>query len=279
VTAVAGARVALLERTHPPGYEGALVDSLVPVLEARGALVTRLDAERALPRLDVRPPWDVVLLKSGSAAALHVAAAAEAWGIRSVNVAESTRLTRNKLAAASILRQAGLAVPEAVLAWLGPAASDRRLDGLADRPVVVKAMRSAGGSGIHFAGAGELATLVRGLPSGPYLVMERVGAGGDDLKVFVAGAWIDAIRRPFPASGLVEKRGTRVPVPSDIVQAALGAGRALGLTVYGCDFVANGRSWSLVDVNAFPGFKGAVGAADAIADEIERAVVAEGAPA
>jgi hypothetical protein len=43
------------------------------------------------------------------------------------------------------------------------------------------------------------------------------------------------------------------------------------LACYGCDFVRGPAGWTLVDVNAFPGYKGAVGAAAALAAEVARA--------
>ncbi len=53
------------------------------------------------------------------------------------------------------------------------------------------------------------------------------------------------------------------------------AGLRLGLTCFGCDFVIGPDGWRLVDVNAFPGYKGAEEAPFALAVEISR-VAAEG---
>ena len=72
-----GAYIVLIERRHPPGYQGALVDRLVPLLREEGARVDLVHTEHGLHRLDAPPPWDLVVLKSGSSAALHLAAAAE----------------------------------------------------------------------------------------------------------------------------------------------------------------------------------------------------------
>ena len=50
---LAGVRIGLLERPHPPGHQGALVDRLVPALLSQGAegIIEALVAEiaRSLP--------------------------------------------------------------------------------------------------------------------------------------------------------------------------------------------------------------------------------------
>ena len=83
-----------------------------------------------------------------------------------------------------------------------------------------------------------------------------------------------AIEPPFPARNPREKRGRPASIPADVAAATRGAGRQLGLTCYGCDFVRGPGGWSLVDTNAFPGYKGAHGAPEALVAEIGR--VADG---
>jgi ribosomal protein S6--L-glutamate ligase len=294
-----GARIGLIERRHPPGYQGALVERLVPLLREEGARVDLVHAEHGLHRLDAPPPWDLVVLKSGSAAALHLAAAAESWGIPSVNGSEATRLAQDKLASATILQRAGLPIAAAHLAWLSPArvrsgastpwgadeeerpsrSEDRRggspsfverLDAIADRPLVIKAARGSRGAGLWMAQAGELRRLTARLPQGPYLLMEKIPHTGDDLKVYVAGGWMSAIERPFPAESLSAKLGRPACVSEDVAAVTREAGRLLRLTCFGCDFVEGPGGWTLVDVNAFPGYKGAELAPEALVAEISR---------
>ena len=294
-----GTRIGLLERRHPPGYRGALVDRLVPLLREEGAQVDLVHAEHGLHRLDAPPPWDLAVLKSGSAAALHLAAAAESWGIPSVNGSEATRLAQDKLASATILQRAGLPIAPAHLAWLSPArvrsgasiprSADEeerpsrnfdsrgglaffaeRLDAIVDRPLVIKSARGSRGAGLWTVEAGVLRRLAAQFPQGPYLLMEKIPHAGDDLKVYVAGGWMAAIERPFPAESLSAKLGHPARVPEDVVATTHEAGRLLGLTCFGCDFVEGPGGWTLVDVNAFPGYKGAKGAPEALVAEISR---------
>lgn len=288
-----GVRVGFIERQHPPGHRGAIAGRLVPLLRDSGARVEVVHAEPGLHRLDEKPPWDLVVLKSGSAAALHLAAAAEGWGIPSVNPSEATRLAQDKLASAAILQRAGLPIAPAHLAWLGPgiagpeapagwspspahritASGHRLLEGLetlSERPLLVKAARSSQGTGLWPVGPGELTSTAGSLPEGPYLLMQAVPHAGDDLKVFVAGDWMAAIERPFPATNFEAKLGRPAGVPESAASVARRAGRLLGLTCFGCDFVRGRDGWVLVDTNAFPGYKGASGAPEALALEISR---------
>jgi ribosomal protein S6--L-glutamate ligase len=300
-SALRGIRIGFIERPHPPGHRGSVTYRLIPLLRKMGALIELVHAETNLHRLDTAPPWDLVVLKSGSAAALHLAAAAEAQGIPSVNRSEATCLAQDKLASAAILQRAGLPIAPVHLAWLGssiahPKASARRSNGpvltcnapesphlvmeqhgeLLDYALIVKAARGSRGVGLWSVGPGELPALAPTLPEGPYLLMERVPHAGDDLKVFIAGEWMTATERPFPATSYADKLGRPSPLPPGVAEVAREADRLLGLDCFGCDFVKGPDGWTLVDVNAFPGYKGAVGAPEALAAEISH-FVSEGA--
>lgn len=271
-SSLSGARIGFLERRHPPWHRGSVTAQLVPRLRGRGARVDLVHAEEGGRRLDAKPPWDLVVLKSGSTAALHLAAAVEAHGVPCVNSSAATFIARDKLASTAILRHAGLPTPCSLLASLGP---DQPVDGLADlvdRSWAVKSARSSQGKGLWITAGERLPALAATVPSGPYLLMELVEHSGDDLKVFVAGAWLSAIERAFPARTLAEKRGRPVLVPGEVATASREVGRRLGLTCFGCDFVCTPRGWTLVDVNAFPGYKGAADAPRALTAEIEKAV-------
>jgi ribosomal protein S6--L-glutamate ligase len=294
-----GLRIGFIERPHPLGHRCSVTYGLIPLLRKMGALIELVHAETNLYRLDTAPPWDLVVLKSGSAAALHLAAAAEAQGIPSVNRSEATRLAQDKLASAAILQRVGLPISPVHLAWLGSSiarskAAARRSNVLTcsapesqqlamnehgelpECPLIVKAARGSQGVGLWSARPGELPTLAPMLPEGPYLLMERVPHTGDDLKVFVAGEWMTATERPFPATTYADKLGRPSSIPPGVAEVTREAGRLLGLDCFGCDFVKGPDGWTLVDINAFPGYKGAVGAPKALAAAISH-FVSEGA--
>ena len=258
-------RIALLERPRSSRGLGYLSGPIARLLEGLGARVDVVHPERRPHRLDAPLPWHLAILKSGSSGALHLAAAAEAWGIPCVNPAEATRLAQDKVASAVVLSNAGLPFPGCRAMWLGSAVPDTAPFG---DEVVLKAQRGSLGMAVWKAKRGQLPDLVRSLPKGPYLLMDWIPHWGEDLKVYAAGRWMAGIRRPFPARTLEEKRGRSVPVPGEAAAVARETGRLLGLRFFGCDFVEGPEGWVLVDVNAFPGYKGASGAAEAIVHEI-----------
>ena len=74
--ALQGLRIGFLHDARPRGGESSLFEHLSPLLEERGGMVEMVNVEDGAYRIDERPPWDLVVLKSESAAALHLAAAA-----------------------------------------------------------------------------------------------------------------------------------------------------------------------------------------------------------
>jgi len=224
----------------------------------------------AAVRLDVAPEWDLALLKSGDPVALHQAAAAAAWGVQVMNGPDQTRLAQDRIAVAFILRRAGLPVP-LVRAIHVPqqATALESFRGWDRRARFVKSRRGSRGTGLWRVGPDHAPDGPGLTPSGAYLIMDEVPHEGDDLKVYVVDDWLAAIERRFPATTLTEKRGRRVAVPEEAGQVAISAGRLLGLRLYGCDFVRGRTGWVLVDVNAFPGYKGIDDAAEHIAQALD----------
>jgi ribosomal protein S6--L-glutamate ligase len=272
MTALRGITVGLVEHADVLTSRPSLVHELVPTIRRRGAQV-RVVLDHEPMRLDTSPEWDVTLLRSGSQAALHLAAAAEGFGICSLNGAEATRLAQDKLATTAVLARAGLPLPPAWLVPLDASSPPARELPARRGEVLLRAAGGSGGAGLWRTTWDALpSTLTPRLPSGAYVATDLLTPDGDHLKVLVAGSWVRAIRRPFPARTLEEKRGRAVIVPADVRQVARRAGTLLGLRCYACDFVATPDAWRLVDVDAFPGYKGADGAAEAIAAELERLI-------
>lgn len=266
-------RVALLDDEGAVSA-GRLTDRLVPLLERLGARMWLRDVTRETVRLDEPPTWDLTVLKSSSAAALHVAAAAEGWGVPCLDPTGSVRIARDRIATWTALDGAGVPLAPWRAAWIGNGpissafAEDRAGGDLVDGPIFVKAARGSRGRGIWTVAAGELRTQVARIPSGPYLLMAQIPHDGPDLKVYVAGDWVGGLERCYPAETLEQKRGRRVGLSLDVIAATRRVGAVLGLSLYGCDFVRGADGWQLVDVNPFPGYKGIDEAADAIAARV-----------
>jgi ribosomal protein S6--L-glutamate ligase len=242
---------------QPPG-EGSVLPEVLAHLRSEGVDVRVFTWRPDMP-LEALADNDLVVLRGLSAAALDQVAALEATGIKCCNKVAATRLARDKAATMQHLERARLPVPDTILLedWT---AVRRRAAG---RPVAVKSAFGSRGAGVLLADAD---TLPEQAPfAGSYLLQERVASQGPDRKLYVVGANVWGLCRTWPASTLEDKLGTPFEPAPDERSTALRAGEALGLEVFGVDLLSTPRGHVVVDVNAFPGFKGVAGAATAIA--------------
>jgi ribosomal protein S6--L-glutamate ligase len=262
----------LLKPEQPDGKTprvSPLTEELVARLRGRGAHVDLIVPELApLDVADIRPAHDLYVLKEKSPLILSLAAALTMAGAVTVNSFRSCSLARDKIAATALLAAGGVPVPPS---WAtGGTATLRPL--LDDGPFWVKDPRGSRGAGVLRVTTSTALdsrhphTDVHGLPLPLFAQRDVPSEGGRDLKVFVVAEAMWAIARTFPARTLAEKFGTPVPVRADVGAAALAAGQALGLELYGVDFLETAGSFFAVDVNAFPGYKGAPEATQALAD-------------
>jgi ribosomal protein S6--L-glutamate ligase len=265
----------LLQRSAPDASPGRRQPSLSHVTEAilgrlldRGAELDLLvpEDEPLEPGL-LRVEYDLYVLKAKTPLTLGLAGAVEAMGARVVNTFAACNLTRDKVATTAVLAAAGVPVPAS---WVtGQAQRLRQL--VQDGPLWLKPPRGSQGVGVQrLASVGELdaaGTLEVdpfGLPL-PLFAQREVPSAGCDLKVYVVGDQMWAIARPFPARTLQEKLGTPAHIAPPIREAAEACGQALGLELYGVDVLVAGDQFFVVDVNAFPGYKGVPAAAGATA--------------
>jgi ribosomal protein S6--L-glutamate ligase len=261
-------------------------DEIVAGLRERGVEVDEIVPEaRAWELAGLQPDHDLYVLKSKNPLDLDLAEALEGEGARVINTARASRLVKDKVVHTTLLARAGVPQPQA-WAVASLAALKALLEEL-DTECLVKPPAGSMQKGIY--------TLKRmddlsekdqralrdafvdtfGQPN-PLLVQRQVPNDGSDVKVYVVGDWVSAIERPLDAKTEEEKRGLPVEIPARMREAALAAGRAMGLEIYGVDFLRSPESadfW-VVDVNAFPSYKGIGGATERIVQRLlERAAV------
>src|SRR5439155_12983235 len=88
----------------------------------------------------------------------------------------------------------------------------------------------------------------------PALVQQHIPGPGEDLKLYVVGDEVFAVRKPFTEMSY-SVPGRPVPVDDDVREIGLRAGRALGLGIYGLDVIESPDGPVIVDANYFPGYK------------------------
>jgi len=113
----------------------------------------------------------------------------------------------------------------------------------------------------------ELVGLLAEWGDEPVVAQEFAANDGFDIKVWVIGADLSAARRRSALES-VDKTADELLDPADLPQewtrTARDAGRALGLQLYGVDLLITGGRPVVVDVNPFPGFRGASDPAESL---------------
>jgi ribosomal protein S6--L-glutamate ligase len=272
----------LLQRSRPDDAGASLsavTTEIIDRLRVHGAHVDLLVPEdQPLDCADLarEPRHDLYVLKAKTALTLGISGAMTAGGARVVNTFAASSLARDKLASTTVLAGRGVPVPTS----FATGQADLLRDLLGGGPLWLKPPRGSQGAGVQrLASAADLSPgdgLTRdahALPV-PLFAQAEVASGGFDLKVYVVGEQMWAIKRPFPARSLAEKLGESARVTPPIRDAALACGAALGLELYGVDFLVAGDEFFVVDVNAFPGYKGVPEAPAAIAEYLVSGAVA-----
>ena len=196
---------------------------------------------------------DVVALRGLDLAALAAARWLEQAGVRCCNTVAATTLARDKAATEQALRAADVPRPRTVTV---PRWNDVRSLASAG-PVVVKPYAGSRGAGVV-----DGDSLPEREPfTGPFVVQERVDGDGLDRKLYVVGETVRGVLRTWPPRTLADKRGTAFVPSDDERELALLTGRALGLELFGVDVLYGAAGPVVVDVNAFPGYKGVPDAA------------------
>lgn len=254
----------LLARRTPPEPSQIVVD-VSRILRGHGLHVSESIAEETLARPDtMRVDDDLFLLKSYTDLSLAVTGVLHEAGARLINSYPGCLAARNKIVAAQILAKHGIPAPRC---WVTGDLSLLR-DVVQHAPIIVKPFMGWRGEGIRIVrNESELASFSPF--HGPMLIQEYLQGGGEDLRLYGAGDEIFATRKPF-SQGSFSVPGQPVRVSPEMREIALACSAAFGLGLFGVDVIETAAGPFVVDVNYFPGYKGVPGAAEVVADFIER---------
>jgi len=214
----------------------------------------------------LQQPPDVVLLKSCSPEARRVAQTAERAGSLVVNSSAATTAALDRTVTAEALDRAGVPAPRT---WSVPALRELAAEGAAlPWPLVIKSRTSSRSDLVRLVTSrAELVELLPEWGDEPVAAQEFAANDGFDVKVWVIGADLSAARRRSALES-VDKSADEfldpADLPADWTRTARDAGRALGLQLYGVDLLITGGRPVVVDVNPFPGFRGARGPAESL---------------
>lgn len=201
----------------------------------------------------LRPEHDLYLLKSQAPATMSVAAVLHAQGARILNPWPACAAAQDKVVAAHRLAMFGVPTPQT---WAG--AQPGRLTSMIGRgALVTKPFNGYHGTGVRFLrGPQEL----RSAPSTDEATIVQRRVVGDDVKVYVIGDDVFAVRKPFDATSH-GRAGQPIAVDPTVREVARRCGEAFGFALYGVDLVLCDDGPVVIDVNHFPGYKGVPDAA------------------
>jgi ribosomal protein S6--L-glutamate ligase len=204
------------------------------------------------------PPWsglcagDLVVARSRHPRALALLERAEAFGARPLDCRSAIEEVRDKARCSAALARRGLPVPETFLVRTPGDLREVAADAF---PLLLKPVLGDNGNGLRLVRRpDELADVE--WPEEVVLAQRYVDARGIDLKVYVAGEAIWAVRRPSPLTDADD-----VPQPAEVTPAVRELAEAcreeFGLVLFGLDVLelADG-SLAIVDVNEFPNYTG-----------------------
>lgn len=253
----------MLVRRIPPVPSPVLLE-VFDILRRRGFQVESGIAEEMVVRPDrLAVAHDLYILKSHTELSLSLAGILHAQGARLLNPYLSCLRTQNKIVTAHLLRAAGLPTPRS---WVTGDLSLLR-PVVQENPLILKPYLGHRGAGIRIVRhPDELANLPP--PQSPMLIQDHIEGGGEDLKVYVVGEEVFAVRKPFSPMSFTQP-GRPCPVSTELCDLARRCGQVLGLGLYGLDVIESPDGPVVVDVNFFPGYKGVPHVAPIIADYIE----------
>jgi ribosomal protein S6--L-glutamate ligase len=254
-----------LTATRVPDVPSPLLLEVTDLLRRRGHEVGHATFERTL--VDVGrlvPDHDLYLLKSHTELSLSLAALLDEQGARLLNPFDASAATQDKLRTHRRLEAAGVPVPR-TLATGDYSCVCELLDNGA--PLVLKPVRGHRGAQVEMI---RDPSQLRGRPAppAPVLVQRFVDGPGEDLKVYVVGSHVWAVRKPFGPLSFT-RPGHAVSVSHEVEGIALSAGAAMGLAIYGLDVIESPDGPVVVDLNYFPGYKGCTGVAAPMAAYID----------
>lgn len=254
-------RVALL--LGKPPKPGTLLAEVADELGARGCAVTiRLPHEGTVDVAELAEQ-DLVVHRGLHDSLAPLLAQIDGRGIGLCNPWAGDRMLRDRRAWRDTLARSGVPVPSStqVERWA------EVLAGAVGQEVVVKVLAGPGRGARVVSGTHD--TLAPKAPfPGPYLVEPRLESDGTDRKLYVAGTSVRGLLKSSTLAGPHTTSGVAFdPEPAQVL-LALRVGQVLGLHVFGVDLVQTPAGPVVVDVNAFPGFRGVDGAGTVVADHL-----------
>ena len=219
-------------------------------------------------------PADLYLLKSHAPQALALAHSLEIAGRLVVNSWSSSLACQDRTLMTERMREARLPWPQTrTFSTLAEAVNDTTLEASSSWPLIVKSRFSHRGDLVDkIANLAQLEALLADWQQEPIVLQEFIPGDGWDIKLWVIGQQVFAARRRTPLEAGASKEDFPIAageLPAQWHDLALEIGQAFAMPLYGVDLLSTAQGPLIVDVNAFPGFRGVPGASEALVKLVE----------
>ena len=237
--------------------------------------VRALTGNEAIIQESRQPLADLYLLKSHAPQALDVAHFVEQQGALVLNSWSASMACQDRLRMTEYMVKADLPWPQTQsFDTLEEMVSQP--EGLIQvtYPFIVKSRYSHRGDLVDkVESRTQLQTLAAQWAKEPVILQELVASDGWDIKVWVIDEHIFGARRRTPLETTASKED--FPIATDelsklFLPSIVEIGRVFKLRLYGVDLIMTGRGPVVVDINAFPGFRGVPDAENALVTLVER---------
>lgn len=208
--------------------------------------------------------YDLVVSRNRNALGLVLLRYAEEAGIAVVNTHTAVQKVRNKAEMAVALALANIRVAPTVLSATTETLA-ARLEG--HFPLILKATYGDNGQGLRLVRhRNELSEL--SWTSDIVLAQYYLPNDSYDLKLYVCGQHVFAVRKPSPLNGDPNAPSSLVATTAELAALARKCGEVFGLELYGVDCIETEAGPVVIEVNDFPNYTGIAGIAELVADQV-----------
>lgn len=227
---------------------------MMRALQERGHTVACFDPEGDLLDTDHLTRFaavDVLVARGRSTSLLARLTAAEVQGVATVNSPRAVSAVVDKAHMAVRLQAAGIPTPRT---WIGPFAHLAATIPPAAYPLILKPALGDNCRGIQVVPSRQVLATVA-WPEPVVIAQQFVANDGFDLKLYVIGERVWAVRKPSP---LLARTGTGVPCPlgAGWRELAQRCGELFGLRLFGVDCIETADGPLVIEVNDFPNYTG-----------------------
>ena len=206
--------------------------------------------------------YDAIVSRNRSGLGLSMLSCAEGAGALTINRAAAIARVRNKADMAIALEAAGIPTPPTILAANLAALTTLPGDWF---PLILKATYGDNSQGLRVIREREDLADIH-WNDDPVLAQKFLPGDGMDLKLYVCGEEVFAVRKASPIGAALGAAPERITPDRAMIDLALRAGSVFGLEIFGVDALETEDSLKVVEVNDFPNFTGVAEAADHLVD-------------